>query len=316
MLLSGKLLDAVPDRCYRLILMICAAYSVLVAAIPFARLVPRPPFQLGIPVALYLLYSWKSLPDRVRRWLYYLAFTGSYQCLRFVVTSRFDPFHGAGVIDLERRIFGALPTVWLQARLHPTSALVWYDYAFALLHASLFAFPLALPGVLLWRRGAVAMKRGTVALTLIAFAGYLTYVLFPLTPPWMARLEGGFPAVDRVVYHALRNMTGSWLAGAFQPSPRGAMPSLHAGLPFLTLLVGIHEFRWRAWWVALPLAGICFEVIYGAEHYVVDILAGILYGAAAYWLAYGVLLPDRALVSGCCGEGYVSPEERNRPVPS
>lgn len=299
-----RLLDAVPDRCYRLILIILALYSIIAAMIPFARLVPRVPVQLGIPVVMYLAYRWRSVPDAAKRWFYYLAFTASYQCLRFVVSSRADPFHCAGIIALERQIFGVLPTVWLQAHLHPGPAISWYDYFFALLHASLFAFPLALPAVLLWRRGAAAMKRSTVALTLISFAGYLTYVIFPLTPPWMAWLEGSFPEVDRVVFKALRTMTGGWLAGAFQPSPRGAMPSLHAGLPFMTLLIGLHEFRWRSLWVALLFLGICFEVIYGAEHYVIDIIAGILYGAAGYWLTYRVLLPDRRLASGCCGEGY------------
>lgn len=313
--LLRRLLDAVPDRCYRLVLIVCALYSVIAVLIPLARLVPRLPLQLGIPVILYLVYSWKGFPEAAKRWVYYFAFTASYQCLRFAVSSRAEPFHGAGVIAMEQRIFGVLPTVWLQNQLHPGPGFNWYDYVFAILHASLFAFPLLLPGILLWRRGAAHMKRATVALTFISFAGYLTYILFPLTPPWMAWLEGSIPEVDRVVYRALRTLTGSWLAGAFQPSPRGAMPSLHAGLPFMTLLIGLHEFRWKAWWVALPVFGICFEVIYGAEHYVIDIFAGILYGAVAYLLAYRYLLPDKALAVGFCGEGYGGGAKRHNPAP-
>ena len=174
----------------------------------------------------------------------------------------------------------------------------WYDYAFAVLHASLFAFPLLLPGVLLWRRGPDAMKRGAAAVTLISMAGYLTYVLFPLTPPWMAKLEGSFPEVQRIVFDAMGRFTSDWLQGAFQPSPRGAMPSLHAGLPFMTLLVALHEFGRRAAWVALPVAAICFEVVYGAEHYVIDIMAGLVYGFAAYAIVYRFLMPDGTMRRG------------------
>lgn len=294
-------MPGIKDRSYSLILAVCGAYSIAVSLVPFARLVPRFPLQLLIFGALYALYLWKPLPDAAKRWVYYLVLTGSYQALRIVVSTRFDPFHGPGVTELEQRIFGVLPTVWLQSVLHPTPGFRWYDYAFAVLHASLFAFPLLLPGVLLWRRGPDSMKRGAAAVTLISMAGYLTYVLFPLTPPWMAKLEGAFPEVQRIVFDAMGRFTSNWLQGAFQPSPRGAMPSLHAGLPFMTLLVALHEFGRRAAWVALPVAAICFEVVYGAEHYVIDILAGLIYGFAAYVLVYRVLLPDGAMRQG--GEG-------------
>jgi len=313
--LFGKLNQAVPDRCYRLVLITCAAYSVITALIPFARLVPRFPLQLLVPVILYLAYRARAVPDSVKRWFYYLMLTGSYQALRFVVSTRFEGFHGSGVIQMEQSLFGTLPTIWLQQHLHPGPGLAFYDYIFALLHASLFAFPVLLPGLLLWRRGAASMKRASVAVTLISMAGYLTYVVFPLTPPWMAHLEGLLPAGDRVVYDALKQFTGNWLAGAFQPSPRGAMPSLHAGLPFLTLLACFHEFGRKSLWVAIPVAGICFEVVYGAEHYVIDVAAGILYGIAAYVITYHLLLPDRLMRSGCCGEDHGGSKKRDDQAP-
>ncbi len=293
MKLEERLLGSITDRSYRLILVFTTIYAVAMTVIPFARLVPRWPVHLLVPLVFWALYRWPRIPEAARRWVYYILLTVTYQALRFVVTTRSDPFHGTGVIAFERAVFGGeLPTIWLQSRLHPQPGFAWYDYAFALLHGSLFAFPLVLPAVLLWRRGAPAMKRGTVAIVLLSLSGYLTYVLFPLTPPWMAMLEREVPAMERVVFMALRRLAGSWLTGAFQPSPRGAMPSLHAGLPFMTVLVAFHEFGRRAWWVVLPVAGICFEVVYGAEHYVLDILAGFCYGFAAYWIVYRRLLPD------------------------
>ncbi|HRY61595.1 MAG TPA: phosphatase PAP2 family protein [Candidatus Fermentibacter sp.] len=290
--LKGKLLEAVADRYYRAILVICGAYSVAAALIPFMRLVPRWPAQLAIFALLYAGLRARAIPDWARRWFYYAMLTVSYQALRLLVSTCSDGFHGAGIIAMEQRFFGTLPTVWLQGALHPTHGFAWYDYIFAVLHASLFAFPFLLPGFLLWRRGVDSMKRASVAVVLISLAGYLTYVLFPLTPPWMAELEGDIHHAERVVYLALSSFTSDWLSGAFQPSPRGAMPSLHAGLPFMTLLVSLHEFGRRAWWVALPVAALCFEIVYGAEHYVVDVVAGLAYGLAAYLIVYRKLFPD------------------------
>lgn len=292
--LTGKLLAPVSDRYYRAILILCGVYSVGIVLVPFLRLVPRWPLQLAILALLYLGLRSSLIPDSIRRWFYYAMLTLSYQALRLVVSTCSDGFHGAGVIALEESVFGTLPTVWLQGALHPGPSFAWYDYVFAVFHASLFAFPFLLPAVLLWRKGVDSMKRASVAVTLISLAGYVTYVLFPLTPPWMAALEGEIPRVERVVYAALCSFTNDWLSGAFQPSPRGAMPSLHAGLPFMTLLISLHEFGRRAWWVALPVAVLCFEIIYGAEHYVLDIVAGIAYAVTAYAAVYIWLFPDPA----------------------
>jgi len=290
--LKGKLLEAVTDRYYRAILVVCGVYSIAVALIPFLRLVPRWPAQLAILALLYAGLATRAIPDWIRRWFYYAMLTLSYQALRLVVSTRSDGFHGSGIIALEEWIFGTLPTVWLQEALHPTPGFAWYDYVFAVLHASLFAFPFLLPGILLWRRGSDSIKRASTAVVLISLAGYLTYVLFPLTPPWMARLEGDIHHAERVVYMALCSFTSDWLSEAFQPSPRGAMPSLHAGLPFMTLLISLHEFGRRAWWVALPVAALCFEIVYGAEHYVVDVAAGLVYGLVSYLIVYRKLFPD------------------------
>ena len=139
------------------------------------------------------------------------------------------------------------------------------------------------------------MKRATVAFTLVSLAGYATYVLFPLTPPWMESIEGGAPEMKRVVFNALNEMTFDGLTGAFSPAPRGAMPSMHTGVPVLMLMIVIKEFGWKTLWIALPVLIIIFEIVYGAEHYVIDILAGIIYAVACFIAVYGWLIRDSRL---------------------
>ena len=290
-----RLFASIEDRNYRLILIIAAVYTAVLTITPLARLVPRIPVPLFSFVLIYVLYRLRGLPESIRQWLFYAFLVASYWGLQFVVTSYARRFHGAGILQLERQIFGSLPTVWFQERLHADGALSWYDYIFAVFHSSLFFLPILTSAALLLWRDRARMKRATVAFTLVSLAGYATYVLFPLTPPWMESIEGNAPEMKRVVFCALNSMTPDWLTGAFSPAPRGAMPSMHAGVPFLMALIVLREFGSRAVWIVAPVVIIIFEIVYGAEHYVIDVIAGIAYAAAGYAAVYRWLIPDRRL---------------------
>jgi hypothetical protein len=287
--------SSIEDQFSRLIMVFFTVYTALLLAVPLVRLVPRLPVPLLTWTLCCFLYRWRVFPKLFRPWLFYFVLILSYWELQFVVNTYFEACHGAGIIELERSVFGGLPTVWLQRHLHPGPGLAWFDFIFALFHSSLFAIPIAFPLVLLLRKGPAKMKRATVAIVLLTLAGYATYVLFPLTPPWMASLERNIPDVQRISVTALGRMVPGGIISAFSPSPRGAMPSLHAGVPFLMLMMALREFGRKAWWLAVPVLGIWFEIIYGAEHYVMDVVAGIGYAVVSYIAVYGWLLPDRKL---------------------
>jgi hypothetical protein len=293
--LSSKLFSSVSDRNYRLVLIIAAVYTVILTLTPLVRLVPRVPVPLFSFILIYILYRLDRMPESVRQWLFYVFLVFSYWGLQFVVTSYARRFHGPGILLLEERIFGSLPTVWLQERMHGDGNLSWYDFIFAVFHSSLFFVPILTSIALLIWRGSERMKRAAVAFTLVSLAGYATYVLFPLTPPWMEAIEGGAPPMKRVVFTALNTMTPDWLTGAFSPAPRGAMPSMHAGVPFLMLMIVLKEFGLKAVWIAVPVLIIIFEIVYGAEHYVIDIVAGIGYAVTGYLIVYSWLIRDSRL---------------------
>ena len=282
------------DRNYRLILLFFTVYTAIMLLVPIVRLVPRIPVPLLSFLLCYFLYKWKKLPEVLRPWMFYPLLVISYWQLQFVVSSNFQEYHGAGIIAFESNLFGELPVVWLQEHLYQGS-ISWFDYIFAVFHSSLFFIPIVFPLILIFRKGAERMKRATVAMTLISLAGYATYVLFPLTPPWMASLENMIPHVERITIRALGEIAPGGIISAFSPSPRGAMPSLHAGVPILVLMIAFREFRWKASWFVIIVAGICFEISYGAEHYIVDIAAGLAYAIISYLVVYKWLIPDRRL---------------------
>jgi membrane-associated phospholipid phosphatase len=78
----------------------------------------------------------------------------------------------------------------------------------------------------------------------------------------------------------------------FKPNPVAAMPSLHAGFPFLVFLVLTRVWpRWGWMSIVYPLA-MSFAVVYMGEHYVIDVLAGFLYALVAFALIW-IRLPGR-----------------------
>ncbi|MCD4775170.1 MAG: phosphatase PAP2 family protein [Candidatus Aegiribacteria sp.] len=288
--------SSVKDRNYRLILLFFTVYTAILLIVPIVRLVPRVPVPLLSFILFYFLYRWKKLPGVLRPWIFYPLLMFSYWQLQFVVSSNFQEYHGAGIIAFESKLFGELPVVWLQEHLYQ-GCISWFDYVFAVFHSSLFFIPIVFPLILIFRKGAERMKRATVAMTLISLAGYATYVLFPLTPPWMASLENMIPHVERITIRALGEIAPGGIISAFSPSPRGAMPSLHAGVPILVLMIAFREFRWKALWFAIVVVGICFEISYGAEHYIIDVVAGLAYAIVSYLVVYKWLIPDSRLAS-------------------
>src|SRR5437764_13982667 len=113
-----------------------------------------------------------------------------------------------------------------------------------------------------------------------------------MAPPWWASSLGRIPTVQRVLgsvqWHGVTNPV-VLLSRYFHTDPVAAMPSMHAAFPVLVWLVLWRLFpRWGWAAVVYPLA-MGLAVIYAGEHYLIDVLAGFAYAAAAYaavWIAW------------------------------
>jgi hypothetical protein len=114
------------------------------------------------------------------------------------------------------------------------------------------------------------------------FAGFLTYVIYPAIPPWLASGRGDMPHTVRIVRQMWLHLGLTDVAAVFGEKskyafPVGALPSLHAAWPFL-LLVFFWPIagRWRVALVAYALA-MAFTLVYTADHFVFDVLLGWTY---------------------------------------
>jgi hypothetical protein len=294
-------LDRVPPRWLRLSQDWAgvAAYVVLlstwigVKGLPLARW----------PVALWLMAGMLALSLRdLRRWVTgvavewfpFVSFLFVYDIARNIA-NRVMPTNITVPIDGDRLLFhDVVPTVWLQHHLwHGANDVRWYDYAAWGVYMTYF-FATLLVAAALWVFAYHRFRRYVAAVGLLTITGFLTYVLFPAAPPWYASSQGALPSSERLMgavwSHGLPGFSNVVEHGQGLANPVAAVPSLHAGF---TLLVTLSLWRSVRWWGRIPLAAypllMGFTLVYFAEHYVVDILAGWVYALVAYvtveWVA-------------------------------
>jgi hypothetical protein len=179
--------------------------------------------------------------------------------------------NGMNVIDFEQR---TLHHLWEQTaqRIVDSSHLLLTAAAWTYWNSEFTVIGLTLLFVYLRRHERFARFRNTILLANVL--GLVGYVVMPTAPPWMFASYGFVDGVN--------HSTG--LVNTFA-NPFAAMPSLHAAD---ALIVGVMMFkacrhRWaKALWAAWP-AWVWFCVMATANHYLVDVLAGIAVALVALW---------------------------------
>jgi hypothetical protein len=182
---------------------------------------------------------------------------------------------------------GVAPTVRLQRWLDVRPGRVhWWDYLAWLAYLSHFVVTLAVAACL-YVASRARFRRLAALIVTVSGAGFITYFLIPAVPPWLASRQGALPHTTRVVHDIWSNLGLPGVAKVFNgdaklANPVAALPSLHAAWPFMVLL-----FLWptagRARWLLVGYnAVMVFVLVYGAEHYMSDILLGWLYALVVF----------------------------------
>jgi hypothetical protein len=136
------------------------------------------------------------------------------------------------------------------------------------------------------RKRFVAFARRFVTLS---FAGFATYALFPAAPPWLAAQDGYIsPMVGRI---GGRGNGEIGLEFATKLIDRGqatvnfvaAIPSLHAGFAALIAITFWPSVpRWGRVLLALYPALMGLTLVATGEHYVIDIVLGVVYALVVH----------------------------------
>lgn len=191
-------------------------------------------------------------------------------------------------------LHGVLPQVWLQQHLYHKGSWQWYDILSSLVYALHFPEPL-LVGFAIWLRNPALFRRFAASFLTLAGLGFIGYIVFPAVPPWMAAQKYYYiPWVTKIFnefnYWILQRQFGHAYRQVLDVryNLTAAMPSLHAAFPILSALYLNKAYgRWGLLMLGYA-AFVWFAVVYMAEHWVVDVAAGIVCAIAAYALVEGV----------------------------
>lgn len=271
---------------------------------------------MGIATVVMLVQGIEILPDRwvallligtlavgrARRflmdWLPFLFLLVSYDYLRGFADDVDPRVHVLDQIHADTALFGVVPSAGLQALfLGPTPR--WYDVAATAVYFVHFVLPLGF-ATIVWLRRRSEFGQFVASLTLLSYAAWVTYVLYPAAPPWLASHWGAVDGVTRVLDRMLLYMPVRFdlptVYHALDANAVAAIPSLHAAYPMLVLLFAIRVFGRRGL-VLLPyVLAAWVAAVYLGEHYVVDLLVGGAYAAVAFVIAPRVLaLAERPL---------------------
>lgn len=247
---------------------------------------PTPDKLLVFATFIAMIFSHAT--EMLKRFVPFVGLLLVYESFRGIVPYLNDNVSYTWMPDVDRWMFGGhLPTAWLQDRLW-SGAVQWYDFVLYLAYMMHFVLPFALAFVV-WKLLPRQYWRYAVAFIVVSFMGFITYLLVPAAPPWMASDKGYIEPIERIssdVWGAMGIKDFPSLYNEISPNSVAAVPSLHAAYATLFALFAIALFksRWRYLSLIYP-AFIYFGTVYQGEHYVIDELLGALYAVAAFVLA-------------------------------
>jgi len=133
--------------------------------------------------------------------------------------------------------------------------------------------------LILWRYSVKNFWNWTIAFLLCSYSALATFLIFPSAPPWF-----GVNAV-RIIYQttqALGMPTYRTVFDYLSANPFASFPSLHAAYPWLISIYSIKIYRVKALPVLIPSLLIWFSAVYLGEHYVVDVIGGIIFSTISF----------------------------------
>ncbi|MGZ8176479.1 phosphatase PAP2 family protein [Williamsia sp. SKLECPSW1] len=255
----------------------------------------------------------------LRDWLPFALVLFAYEHTRSVAAFLGMPTQWLLAVDVDRFLFGVVPTVWLQEHLKHLQP-QWWEVITSAVYMSYFFVPYALAGYL-WLRDRDRWRAFVIRFVVLFTLGLVGYILVPAAPPWAAaqcttaEVADG-PAFPHCITTSPAGVPDGGLLGTVDPvhdgahpwveriSSRGwealhigpvrdvvevgqkrsnqvaAIPSLHAGLTALLAMATWSAGSWRTRTAWVAYAAaMAFTLVYSAEHYVFDLILGWLLAA-------------------------------------
>jgi len=207
-----------------------------------------------------------------------LIYTNLHDTIHFV--NPHDVHYQLNAID-EWLFGGVSPTVWAEQFYRP-----WLTDWLSFAYMNYFWITVILVLVLYYRKEFHQFRTVMLTMILCYYIGYLLYIIFPAAPPRLTLADRY--TIDIYKGTSLISEGARALVHISAASARGAFPSLHSAITFLTLGMA-WRFSRKLFWPFLPIGiSLLIATIYLRHHYVIDIVAGLLLCLLAWQITPGI----------------------------
>lgn len=238
----------------------------------------------GLILAMIVANPFKFLKD----WSPFILLLLGYEFLRGLAPMLKIRVNIYPMINFDKLLFwGHIPAAELQKWLYTPGHFHFYDLVFTILYMMHFVLPLVF-AYYLWVKKRERFQHFLVSLIVLSYVGFMTYILYPAMPPWMASQKHIIPQVYNLFnitaahFFAAGSMpTVYWL---FSPNDVAAMPSLHAAYPTLVFCYMLKYFGKKWWFFGFYVLAVWFAIVYLGQHYVIDAIAGAVYAVVVFYV--------------------------------
>ncbi len=200
-----------------------------------------------------------------------MIFDGIHLVLPYINSNVYDH----ELYQIDQRILGVNPTVWIESYINPYLTELMY-----ILYFFYFPMPLIILGYLYLQKNYKALDKAFVFMFVTYYGAYLLYFLVPALGP---RFYPELVAQQKV------SLDGLWLTdiirdtiSSLEHNKFDAFPSLHAAIS-LAVIILVAQYRKKWLWFFVPvLIGILISLIYCRYHYFIDIIGGVVWTLIAF----------------------------------
>jgi membrane-associated phospholipid phosphatase len=202
------------------------------------------------------------------------------------LTGRFvSPSAIVSLSGIDKAIFGFNVNAMVQTEFASAAVTVISTFFYGL---HIFLVVIAL--VLFWFTSKRLYKGYTYSIVITSYLALATFVLVPTAPPWFSGVaQNLLPAGNHMLPSFVTSLQQALLS--IESDKFAAFPSLHAA--YVTLF-SIYLFRLkpRYGYMSLFLVfGVFFATVYLGQHYIVDLIGGVLYSLVGVWAVDHLILP-------------------------
>jgi membrane-associated phospholipid phosphatase len=227
--------------------------------------VPTLLFLLGVPTMCVA----SAYRRTVRGWLVLVTIVFSYEALAGPIDSLADSGRILSLFDVDKYLWGFNLTGWIQS----TFASNPLTDATLVLYEMLIPF-MFVTSIALWKYGRPQFRKYITAMLLTSYAAMVTFLLVPTAPPWL--LGEANNLLQSSGFGSSMARLGP-LANLFEPDYYAAFPSLHAAYLVICSYFLLKVDRRPGAFSILFTGGVLFSTLYLGQHYLIDLLAGVVY---------------------------------------